>query len=79
MSWYFKQFQLLQFSIGTKAYNKIDAYIVSRDTPYRVLVFNCTGERDPKALLLPLLDCEFQLVIFCPNSVTTSIDPSSGL
>lgn len=51
--------------------------IAKKDTPYRVLVFSCTGGRDPKPLLLPLLDCEFQLVIFCPTTVTTSVDPSS--
>ncbi|XP_021934207.1 folylpolyglutamate synthase, mitochondrial-like isoform X3 [Zootermopsis nevadensis] len=51
--------------------------IAKQDIPYRVLVFNCTGNRDPRALLLPLLNCGFQLVIFCPNSVTTSVDSSS--
>jgi folylpolyglutamate synthase len=51
--------------------------IAKKDAPYRVLVFSCTGGRDSKALLLPLLDCEFQLVIFCPTSVTASVDPTS--
>jgi len=65
--------------IVTGISDKIVADIASRDAPYRVLVFSCTGGRDSKALLLPLLDCEFQLVIFCPTSVTASVDPTSGL
>lgn len=51
--------------------------ISKKDTPYRVLIFNCTGDRDPRALLLPLLDCDFQLAIFCPNTVTASVDSIS--
>jgi len=65
--------------IVTGISDKIIPDIASRDAPFRVLVFSCTGGRDPKALLLPLLDCEFQLVIFCPTSIIAKVDPSSGL
>ncbi|PSN30712.1 Folylpolyglutamate synthase [Blattella germanica] len=47
------------------------------DNPLRVLVFNCTGNRNSKSLLSPLLSCGFHLVIFCPNITTTTTDPTS--
>jgi len=37
----------------------------------RVLLFNLTGERDPAPLLEQLIDANFDLAIFCPNTTTT--------
>ncbi|XP_069689535.1 folylpolyglutamate synthase, mitochondrial-like isoform X2 [Periplaneta americana] len=51
--------------------------ILNKSTPFRVLIFNCTGDRDPKTLLMPLLCCGFHLVVFCPNTITTSTNSSS--
>ncbi|XP_028408389.1 folylpolyglutamate synthase, mitochondrial-like [Dendronephthya gigantea] len=36
----------------------------------RVLIFNCTGERDSRKLLAPLVSCDFDFAIFCTNSIT---------
>lgn len=43
-----------------------------------MLLFNSTGYRVPESLLSPLIRCKFDLAIFCPNYVTTSLDNSSG-
>ncbi|XP_053380037.1 folylpolyglutamate synthase, mitochondrial-like [Mercenaria mercenaria] len=34
---------------------------------YRVLIFNTTGDRETTSLLSPLLCCDFDAVLFCPN------------
>ncbi|CAI8026281.1 Folylpolyglutamate synthase, mitochondrial [Geodia barretti] len=33
----------------------------------RVLLFNTTGKRDTRTLLLPLMECGFSRFVFCPN------------
>lgn len=38
----------------------------------RVLLFNLTGARDPVPLLELLVDIDFDLAIFCPNSTTSA-------
>jgi len=38
----------------------------------RVLLFNLTGARDPIPLLERLVDVDFDLAIFCPNSTTSA-------
>nr|CAD7413469.1 unnamed protein product [Timema poppensis] len=44
----------------------------------RVLLFNSTGDRQSSELLSPLLDCDFHLVLFCPNIVTPEVSLASG-
>ena len=41
----------------------------SNGKPYRILVFNCTGEREPMPLLAQLNQVDFDLAIFTTNSV----------
>lgn len=39
----------------------------SKNGVYRVLIFNMTGDRETTSLLKPLLRCDFDAVLFCPN------------
>ncbi|XP_060574519.1 folylpolyglutamate synthase, mitochondrial-like isoform X2 [Ruditapes philippinarum] len=39
----------------------------SKHGVYRVLIFNTTGDRETTSLLSPLLYCNFDAVLFCPN------------
>jgi len=44
--------------------------MAARNTPgknFRVLLFNSTGDRDPRTLLQPLSKVNFDLVVFCSN------------
>src|SRR5699024_430778 len=41
----------------------------SPSKPYRILVFNCTGERNPLPLLSKLNEIAFDLAVFTTNSV----------
>ncbi|CAG0889902.1 unnamed protein product [Cyprideis torosa] len=43
----------------------------------RVLIFSCTGERDPRPLLAPLALVGFEVVIFCPTVVKRAMDVAS--
>ena len=45
----------------------------------KVLVFNTTGDRDASRLLPPLLNCNFDVVIFCPNIVDETGSTSKGI
>lgn len=38
----------------------------------RILVFNCTGERQSESLLAQLVLCRFDIAIFCPNQVSAA-------
>ena len=42
---------------------------LSGQSAARVLIFNCTGERDSRKLLAPLVSCDFDYAVFCTNSV----------
>ncbi|CAB3991231.1 folylpolyglutamate synthase, mitochondrial-like isoform X2 [Paramuricea clavata] len=44
----------------------------------RVLIFNCTGERDARKLLAPLVSCDFDYAVFCTNSVTEELGRKSS-
>ncbi|XP_052790793.1 folylpolyglutamate synthase, mitochondrial-like isoform X2 [Mya arenaria] len=39
----------------------------SRDDVYRVLIYNCTGDRETSTLMRPLVSCGFDAALFCPN------------
>ena len=39
----------------------------SASKPYKILLFNSTGDRDPEILLAPLANFKFDLAIFCTN------------
>ncbi|KAK8740993.1 hypothetical protein OTU49_002813 [Cherax quadricarinatus] len=45
--------------------------------PYRVLMFNSTGDRDPETLLKFLAACKFDLTVFTTNLITTTMNASS--
>ncbi|KAH3796772.1 folylpolyglutamate synthase, mitochondrial-like [Dreissena polymorpha] len=38
-----------------------------RDGVYRILLYNCTGDRDSFTLMKPLVSCGFDAALFCPN------------
>ncbi|XP_064649817.1 folylpolyglutamate synthase, mitochondrial-like isoform X2 [Lineus longissimus] len=40
----------------------------------KILLFNTTGDRQPDVLLEPLLKCNFDGAVFCPNIATTAQD-----
>ncbi|XP_067144458.1 folylpolyglutamate synthase, mitochondrial-like isoform X2 [Centruroides vittatus] len=44
---------------------------------YKVLLFNCTGERKAETLLTPLIDIPFDLVVFSPNKLDLTKDATS--
>ncbi|XP_023211658.1 folylpolyglutamate synthase, mitochondrial-like isoform X2 [Centruroides sculpturatus] len=44
---------------------------------YKVLLFNCTGERKAETLLTPLIDLPFDLVVFSPNKLDLTKDATS--
>jgi len=54
-------------SFKEKVYNDSD-----RKNFNRVLLFNLTGARDPVPLLERLVDIDFDLAIFCPNSTSSA-------
>lgn len=51
----------------------------SKEMLCRVLVFNCTGERDPLPLLSKLNDLAFEVAIFTTNSVYSEKTASSDV
>ncbi|XP_078382408.1 folylpolyglutamate synthase, mitochondrial-like isoform X2 [Oculina patagonica] len=42
----------------------------------RVLLFNLTGDRDPNSLLKPIMECNIDHAIFCPNTVNLNLKNS---
>ncbi|XP_022248044.1 folylpolyglutamate synthase, mitochondrial-like isoform X1 [Limulus polyphemus] len=49
----------------------------TRGSVFRVLLFNCTGERKAETLLAPLTNKCFDLAVFCPNKVFITKDCAS--
>lgn len=47
------------------------------DDVCKVLLFNSTGNRSPSKLLLPLVSCGFDCVVFSPNRIWLALDPTS--
>uniref|UniRef100_A0A1B6DJU4 Folylpolyglutamate synthase n=1 Tax=Clastoptera arizonana TaxID=38151 RepID=A0A1B6DJU4_9HEMI len=46
---------------------------------HRTLVFNATGDREDSFLMKPLLCCNFQSVLFCPNISTVNMGSSDQI
>jgi len=44
----------------------------------RVLLFNLTGDRDPNRLLKPIMRCNFDHAVFCPNAVNEDLKSSDS-
>ncbi|XP_027043743.1 folylpolyglutamate synthase, mitochondrial-like isoform X2 [Pocillopora damicornis] len=47
-------------------------------TVARVLLFNLTGGRDPHGLLKPVMKCDFDHAIFCPNNINLNLKSSDS-
>ncbi|VDK47770.1 unnamed protein product [Anisakis simplex] len=45
--------------------------------PLRILLFHCTGDRKPESLLPHLVDCNFDIALFCPTRLRSTLDISS--
>lgn len=49
-----------------------------RGTVARVLLFNLTGGRDAHGLLKPVMKCDFDHAIFCPNNISLNLKSSDS-
>lgn len=50
---------------------------INKGNIYKILLFNCTGERKAETLLTPLINQQFDLVVFSPNKVDISKNAAS--
>ncbi|PFX14100.1 Folylpolyglutamate synthase, mitochondrial [Stylophora pistillata] len=52
--------------------------VKERGTVARVLLFNLTGGRDAHGLLKPVMKCDFDHAIFCPNNISLNLKSSDS-